>query len=529
MHTGHTMRARRSMRCRLAAIVTLVALASGLSGNLAFGYGAASTNEGSGPPELLRPETSPEPTPTASAPPTLTPAPTTTSTATATPLPGANPTPSARRHRTFTELTIPLSAAEIPNEMRGQYAAVDPYPSSWPDSDLYYRGEIDWSQIEPSPGVYNFSIFDQGLKTAQATHTRFGFRVMAFCPGCSTDPVPPWMRTEPNTCLTWCGAANPPMPDWNDTTRNGFVAAYKQLMKALANHITPLVKGIGGVRMADDPRLGWVDMGGYGDWGEWHLSNQTGAPITHAHMDTIIKSVVTAFPKVWTVAMTERAGWLNDAVAMSPKVGLRVDCLGADFSQEGVQISRADRQVQTRWKIAPFISEWCGDDANPALGVSQVRQYHISMLSSGNAPRPPSDEANFELANKLGGYRFQVDSVTVPSSLVRGVPFTLSSKWENVDVAPAYEPWRTRFQLRNSRDAVVWRGNSSLDLRHLMSTKGTPATISDRFTIPLTVAAGAYTLAVRIVDPKHYLAPLRLADQGRTSRGAYPLGTITLR
>ena len=99
-------------------------------------------------------------------------------------------------------------------------------------------------------------------------------------------------------------------------------------MKALANHITPVVNGIGGVRMADDPRLGWVDMGGYGDWGEWHLSNQTGTPITHAHMDTIMKSVVTAFTKVWTVAMTERAQWLNDAVAMSPKVGLRVDCLG---------------------------------------------------------------------------------------------------------------------------------------------------------------------------------------------------------
>ena len=316
MDTGYTMRARRIMgRRRLGTIAILVAVASGLSANLTSGYGAArsgitqtlSSSDNAGAMQ-------------------------------------ANPTRvtgsfnrAGAINMTFTESTIPLSAGEIPNEMRGQYAAVDPNPSSWPDSDLYYRGEIRWSQIEPRPGVYNFSIFDQGLKTAQATHTRFGFRVMAFCPGCTTDPIPAWMATEPNTCLTWCGATNPPMPDWNKTTSTGFVAAYGRLMKALANHITPLVNGIGGVRMADDPRLGWVDMGGYGDWGEWHLSNQTGTPITHAHMDTIMKSVVTAFPKVWTVAMTERAQWLNDAVAMSPKVGLRVDCLGADFPQEGVR------------------------------------------------------------------------------------------------------------------------------------------------------------------------------------------------
>jgi hypothetical protein len=516
MGTGHTTRAGRSMwRRRLAVVATLVVLASGGSGRVTPGYGAVQFRILQTPP----PRTDPHGMWGV----------TTRVATTATQPLRLKATSRGTPRVTFAQSIIPRSAAEIPNEMRGQFASVDPYPSNWPDSDLYYRGEIDWSQIEPSPGVYDFSIFDQGLEAAQAAHTRFGFRVMAFCPGCSTDPIPTWMPTEPNICRSWCGATNPPMPDWNDTTPTGFVTAYGKLMQALANHITPLVNGIGGVSMADDPRLGWLDMGGYGDWGEWHLSNQTGAPITHANMDTIMKSVVTAFPKVWTVAMTERARWLNDAVAMSPKVGLRVDCLGADFAQEGVHISDADKQVRTRWRTAPFISEWCGDASNPALGVSEVRNYHISMLSSGNAPRPPSDEAKFELANKLGGYRYRVDRVTVPSALVRGVPFTLSSKWENVNVAPAYEPWTTRFQLRNSSGSAVWSASSSLDLRHLMPTNGTPARIRDRFTIPSTVPAGSYTLTVRIVDPQHYLAPLRLADRGRTRHGAYPLGTITVR
>ena len=58
---------------------------------------------------------------------------------------------------------IPLSAPEIANPMRGQYEwlGAAAQPQAWPVRDVYYRDQVAWKRIEPSPGVYDFSWFDK--------------------------------------------------------------------------------------------------------------------------------------------------------------------------------------------------------------------------------------------------------------------------------------------------------------------------------------------------------------------------------
>jgi hypothetical protein len=51
---------------------------------------------------------------------------------------------------------------------------------------------------------------------------------------------------------------------------------------------------------------------------------------------------------------------------------------------------------------------------------------------------------------------------------------------------------------------------------------------TDSLLLPVDLPHGTYTLAVHIVDPTGALAPLRLADTGRTADGAYPLGSVTV-
>ena len=429
----------------------------------------------------------------------------------------------------FTPTIIPLSAAEIPNDMRGQYLwnGSPGQPFGWPTPDVYYRDEIHWNQIETSPGVYNFSIFDQGLSKAQAQGGKFGFRITAFNPGFGND-LPSWTPLDPNNTD---GLGSEKMPEWNNTSPQGFLADYTQMMSALANHMTSL-----GVKFADDPRLGFIDMGGYGNNGEWHIYMQNGGtPITEANMDTLMKDEMNDFPHkiLLAQAVYPNQQFLADAMTFSAqmgiKVGVRFDNLGTSDPGNGNIIAQVPSAL-TEWMTAPIVTEWSGGTPSNefSTGLSQVNKYHISLLSSDNYPSPAADPANLALADKTSGYRYQLDKASLPSQLTPGGSFSLSSNWENVNVAPTYEPWNVQFELRNASGQVGWTGTSSLNLDKLLPTNGTPDQVTDLFTIPSSVTAGTYTLAISVVDPSNYLAPMNLADQGRTSNGAYPLGSVTV-
>ena len=143
---------------------------------------------------------------------------------------------------TFRPRTIQVESAEVPNSFRGQYAWLggEAKPAGWPISDVYFRDQLPWGRIEPTPGAYKLDAFEWGLTTAQERGGRFGFRVLAYCPGCwFDDATPSFVPMQPGTDV----------PDWNS---EAFLAGWERLMAEL------------GRRYDDDPRMGWVDVGGYG-------------------------------------------------------------------------------------------------------------------------------------------------------------------------------------------------------------------------------------------------------------------------
>lgn len=408
---------------------------------------------------------------------------------------------------TFTPTAIALGATEIANPMRGQYDWISngPDPADWPIMDVYYRDEMQWGkQIETTQGNYNFSALDRGLSAAQAKGGLFGFRIMAACPGCGGNLTPSYVARQSGG-----------QPDWNSES---FLSSYDNLMKAM------------GAKYDKDPRLGYIDVGGYGSWGEFHIFELGGAEITRANAKRLVQSVVNAFPSKYVLMMTDNAGMLSDAMAMSPRVGIRVDCVGADGFM-GSQIDDVPAALE-RWKTAPWVGEWCNGGSPYALALQQVRNYHISNLGSANFPGDyadlsASEKTNFHSANKESGYRFVLNSLSIPGTIARGSTISVASKWSNVNVGPAYMPWNTMIELRNpSTGAVAFSGKSSVDLKTLLPTGNTPKAVTDNFQIPATVAAGTYDVYVKVVSAEGYLKPLNLAIQGRTADGGYKLGSV---
>ena len=71
-----------------------------------------------------------------------------------------------------------------------------------------------------------------------------------------------------------------------------------------------------------------------------------------------------------------------DGAAAHPNLGMRTDSLGCPDMYSMVAV---DERLQSVWRTRPFFSEWC-TWADPVLGAKQVRQFHVSTLSSSNMP-----------------------------------------------------------------------------------------------------------------------------------------------
>ncbi len=425
---------------------------------------------------------------------------------------------------TFTPAVIPSSSPEITNPWRGAYewynSEVVP---GWPFVDSYVR--YDWKQIEPTEGHYDFSLIDNELASVQARHGKFGFRIM---PAENDNLAVPTYLVALMPHGGWFINAYDGKyayePDWNDPN---YIARALALIQALGEHYN------------NDPRLGWVDMFPYGDWGEWHTYGFPNiiAPMSAINQFLLIDAMIHAFSKKIILMFTADPNTLEYALNRSPKIGIRVDCLGTTDMGGAVEKLRLVPLAQDRWKTAPFVFEFC-KQAEFQKAWQQVESYHGAMVSSGNlAPYEdyPSQQQEFlKQVFSSSGYRFILDSMRLPSSITARTKFTVTTSWSNVNVTPAYNPWDIMIQLRNSSGSVVWQGKSSLDLQKLLPTTdqmtgiNNPITVTDHFQLLDTIPIGNYSVTMQIVDPDNYYEPLMLAIQGRNADGSYTLGTVAV-
>jgi hypothetical protein len=431
---------------------------------------------------------------------------------------------------TYRPTVIPTSDPEIPNPFHGEYAwfkePID--PPGWPCLDSYHR--FTWKELESAQGKYNFAAIDQELAAAQTRGGRFGLAVMPAQPNLGS--ILPDDLTQSCNGF-WSG--NTFIPDWNHTS---YLDRWAALNKAL------------GARYANDKRLGWVDIRGYGMFGEWQMGTisypgPNGQQwLTVESGKRIVDAVVTAFPNQRLVALPHPHApvpqVLQYALGLSPRIGLRDDCLGLDKDGAwwGMNAAQALGPLDPfqRWKTAPYITEFCGSATSFAQAATQVRDLHVASLSGGGSfPKggalstyPAAEQAAFIDAAKSASYRFVLESISLPGSLARGESFTVTSAWSNVNVSPAYDAWNVMIQLRNHSGSVIWQGRCGIDLEELLPTSGVPVSVKDGFTLDGAVAPGVYTLSIIVVDPQGYLGPLRLAIAGRSSDGSYALGSISV-
>lgn len=447
------------------------------------------------------------------------------------------PPPIGEPQSVFFPDAIPIWEGEIINSYRGQYEWIvqnDLKPSWWPWLDSYDR--LGWWQLEEAgEGQYNFIDIEVRLQLAAARKGRHSLGIMT----CLSYDYGTYIWHNGGSAYTFHGGVQVPQyirdsiggwqrgsawfPDWNDPY---YLSRWEALMMAL------------GDEYRDDPRFGYMDIRGYGDFGEWHLFglDDVVGGITDANARRIVDATVDAFRGAdgklskFCLMLVAHDHALRHAVALDPKVGMRADGLGSYLGPSAGYAEPASHPARQKWTTAPFITEWIGDVSDLqtyySRGLQNVYDYHISGLSGGNIEADPNvgSYPDYEESIKRSGYRVELREVQVGGASPGGT-WSISSRWGNIGVNPPYDDWILKWELRSGGGAIVQSWNSTLNLKSILPGETTHL---DGLVIPGGLATGVYELTLRIVDPVAYLDPMRLATEGRESDGRYSLGLISV-
>ena len=398
-----------------------------------------------------------------------------------------------------------------------------------PETPAHSYRRFVWKELEPSEGQYDFSQIEEALRKARASHQRFGFRVMA-CWSEMGAVVPNYLvRSMPNGFWFSSSASSDKpdtyVPDWNSTH---FLSRARSLLSAL------------GKRFDGDPAIGWVDIGLYGNWGEWHTAGfpyrqrPQASPATLASKKSIIDAHFAAFPKTRLLMMTDDPEGLGYALSLSPGIGMRRDSLGDKWFAEGMEADmRVSELVGERWKTAPFVTEFYAPSPPNMLSVAkeQVVRYHVAMVGNGNTTKkfgemPFEDQALLTHIHALAGPNFLIGHPKIKPSFEIGavtVDFDISNRGN----VPAYDSWDARCLLRRIDGEVITSISTALDLRKLLPDHD-PRSVHVVLNLKSPLPAGDYEVLLIAQDPSGYLTNQPIGNRvDRSTRGAL-LGTFQI-
>jgi hypothetical protein len=425
-------------------------------------------------------------------------------------------------------------------------AAEDTNLPEWIPSTIQYI-RWGWKQLEPEPSRINTDLLDCALRRSRASGQQLAFRVKCCNPDKHAPDHPAWVTHAGGRELNveYGGIAGITIPDMDDPV-------------VLKHHLDFIARL--GARYDGHADLAHVDLGSIGWWGEWHMSNCTGAALPSLATRTrIIDAYMKAFQKT-LVLMPLGGGHECLADAAERGVGWRADSLGdlGSFSQSWNHMRDIypkvirDQKLDAVWKRSPiafeppktpteFVErEW------PLRGIfNYALALHGSTFNGKSAPLPDDEDFNRELRRFLRrlGYRFVLREISFPTKVRRAAEVRLAMRWQNVGSAPCYRPYHVAFRLRHGAGEQVFVSWISVDrwmpgsvplftdaFPHATPDlpSGPVDVCTDRFVVPDDFPAGEAELAIAVVDACTRQPVVRLAIDGRDKDGWYPVGILSI-
>ncbi len=311
-----------------------------------------------------------------------------------------------------------------------------------PFKDSYNRWS--WATLETSQGVYDFTVIDNELTKAANNGGKFGFRVMILDSWVKGIGVPTYIYQNQGGALNCDADGNGQkdtfVPDWENAFMKERVTA---LFAALAS------------KYSNDKRLGWIDIGLIGDYGEWHPSSvcTNDKEASTATKQAYIDIVANAFPNLYlTININDDVSTCY-AIKRSSNIGIRIDTFSQVYNWDNF---RSWPIAQHRWRTAPSFAEFTSGSASSydfAEAQREARDYHFSTIGNGNIPVTSSGYSSQQLSDlaelgRMMGFIANVNSVRVSTLVAQNECFFVGLNMSNTGTSRIYDPWSTVVELR---------------------------------------------------------------------------------
>ncbi len=425
----------------------------------------------------------------------------------------------------------------------GRSADRDRNLPSWLPSTIRYE-RWGWGRLEPVPGGIDRSFLEKVFAETRRAGQRLAFRVMCNSTQPGSPYHPAWLAAAGGSIVTtrYLDKASLPIPDLDDPkTLNLHLDFLRRLGALLDGH----------------PDIDHIDIGSVGWWGEWHMSNSNPIRMPRAsHQRMIVDAYFEAFRTTPLVMLIGGKEMLAHAVRKG--AGWRADCLG-DMGGFGPRWNHmehlytqalAEAGALEAWRRAPVAWETCWDlrkwiEAGWPLRhiFNYALALHGSHFNNKSVPLPQDSAVHEEIRRFLRrlGYRLVLREWAHPAVIARGRQLPIAMQWQNVGSAPCYRPFRVAIRLRGPGGEAVLIGRTTVDrfppghfaelpadfVRNAPDLPlGEPVNVEELLEVPPTLAPGDYEVALGVVDHGGGAPVLRLAIEGRTDDGWYPLSRL---
>ena len=265
-------------------------------------------------------------------------------------------------------LTNPHKGFTVPTEATWTFSPefeYGPYGSlnnkAW-DLVTYGSGFQQWNKLNPAKGVYDWTELDALLDVLAKHNMGYALRVFPYTPSPIQSNDTPEEKYDWTPKFVYEMGAKKGMatlkgegyravvPVWDDPI---YLQAAKDFATALA------------AKYDGDPRIEYIDIRSFGEWGEWHTSNLDGSEMPSVEIQKdMLKHYASVFKKTLLVLPSDGYGDVY-TYALSLGITKRDDCL------IGIP-GTADSLVRAYKANMPTVAENCGSYAIMLTYTDQI-------------------------------------------------------------------------------------------------------------------------------------------------------------
>ena len=380
---------------------------------------------------------------------------------------------------------------------------------------------LAWGYLEPEEGKFNWEIIDRIINPWVAAGKRVSFRVSCKETSMQLDgyATPKWVF---DAGAKYTVMANGTIePEYGDPI---FLEKLNNFHRAFAE------------RYDGREEVVYIDLGSYGDWGEFHCCSSSRkdwpVDVIKKHIDIHVNNY-----KKTQLSISDDVVGSRDSAPREEKeeilnyiidngITIRDDGISVTWFAErfGFNTLRSEEIYDRAWRKFPTILELEHYDTTIKSGwylegwpfLASVQGSHATYAGFHGEPRKwlkENPELAIIMANQLG-YWYFLYGVDVAEKISN--EFNIKFYWENKGAAPSYKGYKLDVILANEN------GTYTIPVEKFDSNEMMPHTITVRdFDLKTDAPKGNYKLSVRMHNDKDRTIELGMQDEYRNADGSY--------